>query len=146
MLGNYEGSVRGRNSLLVRTESGEPLTIDAGQVVGVWSKDEMWEEQLPGDAAAWGRIRADATALLQSVPGRGLDLEPFWKAAVAKGKGFVTTPAHAAEFLFGGDPAAGGVKGRGGLKKRPAFQFPRWVDRDFPYSHVERGGLSQTFF
>ncbi|CAN0326148.1 unnamed protein product, partial [Scytosiphon promiscuus] len=120
VLGNYESPVPGRQSLVVRTESGEPLTIDAGQIVGVWREDEM-SGRLPrskitsaagndgngsdavGSAAAsarWAEIKEEARALLQSTPARGLDLGPFWRAASSKGKGFVATPAHAAEFLF----------------------------------------------
>ena len=80
----------------MRTEFGEPLVIDASQIVGVWLEDEMRAEPLPVDAGAWDRVRAEVTALLQGVPGRGLDLETFWRAVVAKGKGFVATPAQAA--------------------------------------------------
>lgn len=132
VLGNYESPVAGRQSLAVRTEAGEQLTIDAGQIVGVWREDEM-SSRLPlqgGDGsanvnvsgavavAAWAEIREEARTLLQDMPARGLDLGPFWRAASSKGKGFVVTPAHAAEFLFGaGSPA------KLGLRKRPPFQF-----------------------
>lgn len=122
VLGNYEGPISGRKSLSVQTEFGEPLVIDSGQVVGVWLEGEMHGGSLPRDAAAWDRVRDEATALLQRVPGRGLDLESFWKAAVAKGKGFVVTPAHAAEFLFGGEGRDAELS-RIGLRKRPSFQF-----------------------
>lgn len=122
VLGNYKGPISGRKSLSVQTEFGEPLVIDSGQIVGVWLEDEMRGEPLPRDAATWDRVRAEATALLQRVPGRGLDLESFWRAAVAKGKGFVVTPAHAAEFLFGGEGRAAELS-RIGLRKRPSFQF-----------------------
>lgn len=127
VLGNYKGPIPGRKSLSVQTEFGEPLVIDSGQIVGVWLEDEMRGGPLPRDAAAWDRVRAEATTLLQGMPGRGLDLESFWRAAVAKGKGFVVTPAHAAEFLFGGEGRAAGLS-RLGLRKRPSFQFSNgWV-------------------
>lgn len=139
VLGNYESPVPGRQSLVVRTETGEQLTIDAGQIIGVWRADEM-SGRLPrssshgngsesgggggggrggdGAVAAWAEIREEARELLQSTPARGLDLGPFWRAASSKGKGLVATPAHAAEFLFGpGSPA------KLGLRKRPPFQF-----------------------
>lgn len=137
VLGNYESPVRGRQSLVVRTDTGEQLTIDAGQIIGVWREDEM-SGRLPrsgssvdgggsggggnnggtATVAAWAEIREEARALLQSTPARGLDLGPFWRTASSKGKGLVVTPAHAAEFLFGvGSPA------KLGLRKRPPFQF-----------------------
>lgn len=130
VLGNYESPVPGRQSLVVRTETGEQLNIDAGQIVGVWRENEM-SGRLPtssqgsgdgsgGAVAAWAEIREEVRTLLQSTPARGLDLGPFWRAASSKGKGLVATPAHAAEFLFGaGSPA------KLGLRKRPPFQFRR---------------------
>lgn len=135
VLGNYESPVPGRQSLVVRTETGEQLSIDAGQIIGVWREEEMTgrlprssqgsgggggDDSGSGGSAvpAWAEIREEARALLQSTPARGLDLGPFWRAASSKGKGLVVTPAHAAEFLFGaGSPA------KHGLRKRPPFQF-----------------------
>ncbi|CAM9891181.1 unnamed protein product [Scytosiphon promiscuus] len=155
VLGNYESPVPGRQSLVVRTESGEPLTIDAGQIVGVWREDEM-SGRLPsskttsaagndgngsdtvGSAAGWAEIKEEARALLQSTPARGLDLGPFWRAASSKGKGFVATPAHAAEFLFGDESPA-----RLGLRKRPPFQF-RGPGEVFRPSAVERAAAAQV--
>lgn len=139
VLGNYESPVPGRQSLVVRTEAGEPLTIDAGQIVGVWREDEM-SGHLPlggvtagadGDAngggggsstavAGWAEVREKTRALLQGTPARGLDLGAFWRAASSRGKGFVVTPAHAAEFLFGAESPA-----KLGLRKRPPFRFRR---------------------
>lgn len=116
VLGNYEGPVPGRRSLAVRTEAGEALVIDAGQVVGLWVEDEM-RGPLPSGAAEWSSLEVEATALLQGMPTRGLDLGPFWRAASSRGKGFLVTAAHAAEFLFAEDRV------KMGLKKRRPFQF-----------------------
>lgn len=127
VLGNYEGPVPGRQSLAVRTEAGLPLTIDAGQIVGLWSTGSNGEDMrgsLPTDPTSWAELRAEARALLQDMPARGLDLEPFWRAAGSKGKGFVATPAHAAEYLFGAE----GQSKRTGLKKRRPFEFNGCVD------------------
>lgn len=116
VFGNFERPVPGRQSLAVRTESGESLFIDAGQIVGLWRASEM-RGPLPDGAAAWTEVRAEASALLQGMPARGLDLGPFWRAAGSRGKGFVVTPAHAAEFLFRESPS------KLGLKKRRPFEF-----------------------
>lgn len=132
VLGNYKSPVAGRQSLAVLTETGEKLTIDAGQIVGVWRGDEMSgrlpQQQRDGHGTAdssgaavvevWADIRGEARALLQDTPARGLDLGAFWRAASSKGKGFVVTPAHAAEFLFGAESPT-----KLGLRKRPPFQF-----------------------
>eukprot|EP00903_Cladosiphon_okamuranus_P010020 g9502.t1 len=159
VLGNYESPVPGRQSLVVHADTGEQLTIDAGQIIGVWREDEM-SGRLPrnprgpgGSAgsggggsnnggaaaiAAWAEIREEARVLLQSTPARGLDLGPFWRAASSKGKGLVVTPAHAAEFLFGaGSPA------KVGLRKRPPFQF-RGPGVSFQPSAVERAAAAQV--
>ncbi|CAM9345305.1 unnamed protein product [Pylaiella littoralis] len=153
VLGNYENPVAGRQSLAVRTETGEKLTIDVGQIVGVWRGDEM-SGSLPqpqrngssGNAntgsvavvAAWAEVREEARVLLQSTPARGLDLGAFWRAASSKGKGFLVTPAHAAEFLFGaGSPA------KLGLRKRPLFQF-RGAGESFRPTAVERAAAAQV--
>lgn len=119
-LGNYEGPVTGRLSLAVRTEAGEPLVIDAGQIVGAWREGEM-RGAAPTDSAGWAELREQARELLQGMPARGLDLGPFWRAASSREKGFVVTPAHAAEFLFGE------TQSNLGLKKRRPFQFRGWV-------------------
>ncbi|CAB1099581.1 unnamed protein product [Ectocarpus sp. CCAP 1310/34] len=164
VLGNYESPVPGRQSLLVRTEAGEPLTIDAGQIVGVWREDEM-SGHLPlgrvtagadgddgGDGgssaadggssaavvAGWAEVREKIRALLQGMPARGLDVGAFWRAASSRGKGFVVTPAHAAEFLFGAESPA-----KLGLRKRPPFQF-RSPGEAFRPSAVERAAAAQV--
>ncbi|CAN0075062.1 unnamed protein product, partial [Ectocarpus sp. 12 AP-2014] len=157
VLGNYESPVPGRQSLVVRTEAGEPLTIDAGQIVGVWREDEM-SGHLPlgsvtagadgddsGDGgssaavvAGWAEVREKTRALLQGTPARGLDLGAFWRAASSRGKGFVVTPAHAAEFLFGAESPA-----KLGLRKRPPFQF-RSPGEAFRPSAVERAAAAQV--
>lgn len=116
VLGSYESPVPGRRSLAVRTEAGEALVIDAGQIVGIWLKGEM-RGPLPSGAEEWGRVRGEAAALLQGMPTRSLDLGPFWRAASSRGKDFLVTAAHAAEFLFAEDRA------KLGLKKRRPFQF-----------------------
>ncbi|CAN0456672.1 unnamed protein product, partial [Ectocarpus sp. 8 AP-2014] len=157
VLGNYERPVPGRQSLVVRTEAGEPLTIDAGQIVGVWREDEM-SGHLPlgsvtagadgddigdgGSSAAvvggWAEVREKTRALLQDTPARGLDLGAFWRAASSRGKGFVVTPAHAAEFLFGAESPA-----KLGLRKRPPFRF-RSPGEAFRPSAVERAAAAQV--
>ncbi|CAM9979509.1 unnamed protein product, partial [Ectocarpus fasciculatus] len=160
VLGNYESPVPGRQSLVVRTEAGEPLTIDAGQIVGVWREDEM-TGRLPlgsvtgaggadGDesggggsssasvVAGWVEVREETRALLQGTPARGLDLGAFWRAASSRGKGFVVTPAHAAEFLFGAESPA-----KLGLRKRPPFRF-RSPGETFRPSAVERAAAAQV--
>lgn len=118
VLGNYESPVPGRQSLAVRTESGEPLVIDAGQIVGLWMEHEM-SGFLPRDLSDWAKLRGEARALLQRTPGRGLDLGPFWRAASSRGKGFVVTAADAAEYLFGEEQQ----QSRLGLKKQLPFEF-----------------------
>ncbi|CBN79298.1 weakly similar to cyanobacterial Exoribonuclease II [Ectocarpus siliculosus] len=157
VLGNYESPVPGRQSLVVRTEAGEPLTIDAGQIVGVWREDEM-SGHLPlgsvtagadgddiGDGgssaavvAGWAEVREKTRALLQGTPARGLDLGAFWRAASSRGKGFVVTPAHAAEFLFGAESPA-----KLGLRKRPPFRF-RSPGEAFRPSAVERAAAAHV--
>ena len=121
-LGNYESPVPGRQSLAVRTESGQPLVIDAGQIVGLWKEQEM-SGFLPRDLSDWTKLGQEARALLQRTPGRGLDLGPFWRAASSRGKGFVVTAADAAEYLFGEEQQ----QSRLGLKKQLPFQFSWWV-------------------
>lgn len=118
ILGNYEGPVPERRSLTVRAATGEVIVIDAGQIVGVWSYDTM-RGPLPVSSAQWRELQANARALLQGMPAKGLDLSPFWLAASSKGKGFVVTTAHAAEFVFGRSQA------QVGLKKRRPFDFHR---------------------
>lgn len=118
-LGNFVGAVPGRRSLSVLTEFGESLTIDAGQIVGLWQEREM-RDSLPKCLEDWAKVRESSNSLLQDMPTSGLNLDSFWLAASSKGKGFVVTPAHAAEFLFKVN------KFELGLKKQRPFQFQRY--------------------
>lgn len=116
VLGNYEGLVPERRSLRVRTAAGESLAIDAGQIVGVWSADDV-RGPVPSCTAEWMELQARARALLQGMPARGLDMSAFWKAANIGRNKVLVTPAHAAEYLFSENQA------QVGLKKRRPFHF-----------------------
>ncbi|CAN0141197.1 unnamed protein product, partial [Discosporangium mesarthrocarpum] len=131
-LGFYQGPTPGRKSLTVQSASGEQILIDVGQIVSVWRRECM-RGPLPESKEDWSKLRSDVRGLLQSMPARGLDLEGFWKAAIARGKGFVVTSAHAAEYLFAGNPK------RRGLRKRGAFDFD---GSDFKPSAVERAAAA----
>lgn len=74
---------------------------------------------MPSTPMEWTELREGVRELLQTMPARGLDLALFWKAASSRGKGFVVTPAHAAEFLFAKEHRSVG------LKKRKPFEFRR---------------------
>lgn len=122
VLGNYEGLGPEGRSLRVRKMTGEALTIDPGQIVGVWSADTV-RGPVPSSTAEWMELQAQARALLQGMPARALDLGALWKAAASTGrKKMVVTTAHAAEYLFSESQA------QVGLKKRKPFQFNRYVE------------------
>lgn len=133
MFGNYCGLVKGRRSLAVRAASGESLVIDAGQIVGLWPQGGGASPSTPTE---WADVRKGVRALLQSMPTRGLDLAPFWKAASSSGKGCVVTPGHVAEFLFSEEYRSIG------LRKRKPFEFHS-AGMAFQPSAVERAAAAQ---
>ena len=117
--GNYAGRVK-KASIKVRFEHGETVTLDVGQVTGVWAEskpagtqeeqdDEINSFLVPSSNApppttpeAWAALRLRAASAMKSLTPRALSLEAFWSLAMLRWKRdkAPVDSHHLAAFLF----------------------------------------------
>eukprot|EP00624_Nannochloropsis_granulata_P004127 evm.model.NODE_30747_length_47682_cov_25.534710.14 len=117
--GNYAGRVK-KASIIVRFEHGETVTLDVGQVTGVWAENilaGMQEEQEdeinsflvpsanvppPTSPESWAALRLRAAKAMKSLTPRALSLEAFWSSAMLRWKRdkALVDSHHLAAFLF----------------------------------------------
>jgi hypothetical protein len=117
--GNYAGLVK-KASMKVRFEHGETVTLDVGQVTGVWAENKpagTQEEQddeinsflvpsanapPPTTPESWAALRLRAAKAMKSLTPRALSLEAFWSLAMLRWKRdkAPVDSHHLAAFLF----------------------------------------------
>jgi exoribonuclease R len=111
--GTYLGTVPGKKSLRVSSAAAVEHIIDGGQVISVWSSEEM-RGLLPDVPEHWQSVQEQATQLLTELLPRALDLQDLWQTARVQKKGVLVGTADVAKWLFG-------MKGRWGKWRVQAF-------------------------
>ena len=113
--GNYAGRPK-KASIRVRLEHGEVVTVDVGQVTGVWAEGTPVPDHHAEDAnsflvasapppstpESWAALRLRAAKAMKSLTPRALSLEAFWSLAMLRWKRdkAPVDSHHLAAFLF----------------------------------------------
>lgn len=116
--GNYVGHGK-KVSIKVRVEHGEIVTLDVGQVTGVWAENMLagmqdQEDEInsflvpsanappPTTPESWAALRLRAAKAMKSLTPHALSLEAFWSSAMLRWKRdkAPVDSHHLAAFLF----------------------------------------------
>jgi hypothetical protein len=103
---NFAGVTPGKSSLKIVTAQGEDATIDAGQLVGIWTESDV-QSRLPRAPDDWRMLSKRSQERIERIPAQCLDMDGLWAAARRQGGGkgkanqLTITAVESARWLFG---------------------------------------------
>ena len=86
------------NTVKVKLTSGEPITIDIGQIVSCW--DTLADEDPIETLSDWAEVASDALAILGDLSSRKSDLIEFWEICSRRSNALVVDSFDLGVYIF----------------------------------------------